>query len=295
MKNIFLLLAVILINVACSSPEKELIKAKEKNTIEAYQEFIDKNPNSSLIHEAKELILTVEFENAKKQNTDSAFFYLIEKYPGTIIFDSSLVLLNNLLLNEALNTNSINALNDYLVFAKNYKVLNSIDQISHILDSVIFDNVMNIGTKYAMNQFIKDYPDSRFEGIARNLTYDYVIVGKIVSRESYSKFVSKNTSLQLVELSADNRYKSAARNGYWSIVSNLPKTAFPQASEFRFYLNGADLKKEYFITLVDHLIPGFEYNVIGSLNDRNICLIKFPKVSEKTVVIDLGNVFIARF
>ncbi|MCU4137430.1 MAG: hypothetical protein MW689_001001 [Thermodesulfobacteria bacterium] len=67
--------------VGCATPKKNWEKAQRLNTIEAYQEFLQKHPNSEFAYEAKRKIEELAWERTKEQNTIEAYQEFIDKYP----------------------------------------------------------------------------------------------------------------------------------------------------------------------------------------------------------------------
>jgi outer membrane protein assembly factor BamD (BamD/ComL family) len=56
-------------------------KSVETNTVEKYEEFLQKYPDSKYQSEVKEKIIELEFSNARSKNTISAFKTFLQKYP----------------------------------------------------------------------------------------------------------------------------------------------------------------------------------------------------------------------
>ena len=80
---ISLLVGQLLFLVGCATPKKDWEKAQRLNTIEAYEEFLQKHPFSIFALDAKERIANLErfkkiFEAAK---TSFQLEQLLEKYP----------------------------------------------------------------------------------------------------------------------------------------------------------------------------------------------------------------------
>lgn len=77
------LLVIVIFTIAtmsCSNPEKDFEKAKAKNTIEAFEDHINKYPESNHIDEAKKMILDIAYNNALQVNTIKAFNDFINTY-----------------------------------------------------------------------------------------------------------------------------------------------------------------------------------------------------------------------
>jgi len=77
----FFWLPLLIIFFVCSNPEKEFNKAKQVNTIEAYNGFLEKYPETEFSQAAKDSIIRIEFEKAIKTHTIEIYNEFLEKYP----------------------------------------------------------------------------------------------------------------------------------------------------------------------------------------------------------------------
>ncbi len=80
---VFLLL-ISLVIFSCSNPEEDLKKAKSVNSIQAYQEFIDKHPGSEHAQLALDKIISLEWSRAKESGSIEEISKYIEKRPTSI-------------------------------------------------------------------------------------------------------------------------------------------------------------------------------------------------------------------
>ena len=119
--NISILFAIFL--TMCSSPESDWQKAEENNTIEAYQSFLNKYPESSYASEVQEkigkLIFESDWQKAEGNNTIEAYQSFLNKYPessyasevqekiGRLIFDEAQV---HFVIRQPLGKNGENAI-----------------------------------------------------------------------------------------------------------------------------------------------------------------------------------------
>ena len=94
MKKIILLLFIATLLWSCSGVSWE--ETKEENTIEAYQQFIEKNPDSEFLNEAKEEleVLLIEedeqdWKNAENTDTETAYQEYIDKHENGIYIDQA--------------------------------------------------------------------------------------------------------------------------------------------------------------------------------------------------------------
>jgi len=73
---------------ACETPESEFKKAQDINTIEAYNNFIEKYPTDTLVIEAKNHLASLEYINFAKDPSLEDLLKFMNKYPGSNYLDS---------------------------------------------------------------------------------------------------------------------------------------------------------------------------------------------------------------
>ncbi len=77
------ILAAMFLMMSCVTVSSEFKKARNIDTVVAYQEFLKKYPNSEFTKEAKKRIEELEYEKAKSENTIESYQRFIEKYPDS--------------------------------------------------------------------------------------------------------------------------------------------------------------------------------------------------------------------
>ncbi len=75
-----LLACFLVILLGCASEEGEYEKAKQSNTVQAYEDFIKKFPDGKHKSSALERIEELEFEGAKLENTTAGYKRFLAKY-----------------------------------------------------------------------------------------------------------------------------------------------------------------------------------------------------------------------
>ena len=76
-----LLLSLLLVTLGCSSDARNYEKAQQANTIEAYQDFVQKHPDSKLADQAKAQVEELLFKVAESKNTLADYRDFLKKYP----------------------------------------------------------------------------------------------------------------------------------------------------------------------------------------------------------------------
>ena len=81
MRNLFLFTLLLALSLTCFSQEGKWDKAQKKNTIESYQKFLQKYPDSEYSENAQSKIIELEYKVVKNDNTIESYSNFIKKYP----------------------------------------------------------------------------------------------------------------------------------------------------------------------------------------------------------------------
>ncbi|MFA5264006.1 MAG: hypothetical protein WC378_09265 [Opitutaceae bacterium] len=76
---------IILLLAACSNPEKDLAAAKDRNTEDAYHEFIRKHIKHPLVAEANQRLVLLAYNQAKADGSAGSFKKFLQKYPDSTL------------------------------------------------------------------------------------------------------------------------------------------------------------------------------------------------------------------
>uniref|UniRef100_UPI0012ED592E tetratricopeptide repeat protein n=1 Tax=Desulfosarcina cetonica TaxID=90730 RepID=UPI0012ED592E len=83
-KWLFVISLIIMIFIGCAGGAFRT--AQEKNTVEAYNKFIQEYGDSKFAPQAKKMREDLKFSNAKKENTISGYDRYLKEYPkGTFV------------------------------------------------------------------------------------------------------------------------------------------------------------------------------------------------------------------
>ena len=114
-KVIIIVISILL--AGCASQQSMHKKAVETNTVEKYEEFLQKYPDSEYQSEVKEKIIELEFSNARSKNTISAFETFLEKYPDNKYKSSAFELIDIINFNKT-DLENLSELRAYISKAK---------------------------------------------------------------------------------------------------------------------------------------------------------------------------------
>ena len=131
------ILIVFALLLGCSNPERAFQKAKEENTIAAYELYIRKYPNDTLfVKSAKDSVYTLAFNEVLQKNTIDAFTEYLSKYkPDSIFVQKTNEYLSSLKFENVRKENSLKAYVDYI---KEYPNSKFKDEVNNFIDSISF-------------------------------------------------------------------------------------------------------------------------------------------------------------
>lgn len=88
-KSSILVLSFLMLIFSCNNAKKEWEKTQQQNTVESFNSFIEKYPESEFIQEAKLKIIDLEWEKTLKDNNIKSFKAFISKYPVNKYLDEA--------------------------------------------------------------------------------------------------------------------------------------------------------------------------------------------------------------
>jgi hypothetical protein len=100
--------------IACSSPERELRRAKEAGTIEALEAFLAQHPDGPLAQEAKDAKEQLVFRGIKTTNTVAAYEDFLKRYPNGKLVGSARAGIEELHFKDAAALGTIEAYESFL-------------------------------------------------------------------------------------------------------------------------------------------------------------------------------------
>ncbi len=92
----YIAISSLVVLFACDRSKKAFEDARELGTIEAYEKFIDDNPNSKYAHDAKASVDSLRFQEAKSKNTRAAYKNFIMQYSDSKFVDATKAILDTL-------------------------------------------------------------------------------------------------------------------------------------------------------------------------------------------------------
>lgn len=146
------------IQTVCSEALKE---AEAVNTEEAYNNFLQTYPKAvpSLQRQAKGHLSHLAFEKAVERNTVGAYDFYIEQYPNGQDVQEAIQLRNTLAYQIAKEKNTLES---YRTFIETYPESTDVPDAWQQIYALALRRAQAAGTEEAINQYIETYPESPY-------------------------------------------------------------------------------------------------------------------------------------
>jgi len=158
MKKIFYILSILLLS-NCNSIEKDYKKAVKDNSIDSYNEFIDKHKDHSLADTALAKIEYLSFQTAIKSNNADSIRAFLNNYPVTKYEEKAIYYLDSLLFDIALKYNSADSIENFI---KRYNKSHFLAQAEKKIEEMIYINAIKNNSVNELKLYIKKYPKGTF-------------------------------------------------------------------------------------------------------------------------------------
>lgn len=198
-----IVIAVSILLAGCASQQSLYKKAVETNTIEKYEDFLQKYPDSEYQSSVKDKIIDIEFSNTKAKNTIIALEAFLKKYPDNKYKEQATEQIEALEFKDVRQSNSIKSIQHFLEKYPNSKYKNEAELYIVQLE---FDEAKNTNTVSAFEKFILNNPNSGLIKDAKTnikrLEFDEVV--KSGSVDKYLDFFSKYDAQEYLQKIPDN-------------------------------------------------------------------------------------------
>ena len=205
MKNLITVSLLLLFIIACSAEKQLLKEAQETNSVERYETFLEKYPNSEFYAEAKTELMKAKYDKTKKTGTIEAYEKFLREFP------------------EDFNKEEKKEITWFHVTPEEKLKKERKDMIlkaTWSLERLKREKAIKLNTVEAYEQYLKDYPDNYktrdMKDKIMDLTFNEAEEKNTI--ESYMKFLSKYPGAYYWR--DINRVRSAKKN----IVNILKET-----------------------------------------------------------------------
>lgn len=133
--------------------------AKNNNTIKSIQDYLDRYPNGRFKHDVINQLEKVKYDEALSKNTLASYQGFLTQFPNTKYIEVVLSKIEILHFKKAEDENSIYSYKNYL---SNYPNGKFASKANHRIESLIFENAKKMDTISAYNEFLKQFPNSEY-------------------------------------------------------------------------------------------------------------------------------------
>jgi len=195
--NLFSIFAAIFLLIACQqSPDKAFEKAKTTGTIEAYEDFIKKYPDSPQVKEAQIALERIHFDNAINSGEGEKIKTVINKFPQSTWVPEIKKQYQNISSAEFEKVMKENTIEAYEAFLQKYWDSPQVKEAQIALERLYFDNAINSGEGEKIKTFINKFPQStRLPEIKKQYqnisSAEFEKVKKENTIEAYEAFLKK--------------------------------------------------------------------------------------------------------
>lgn len=159
-----------LVLVGCATTKGNWEKAQRLNTIKAYQEFLQKHPQSEFTAEAKHQIQNIDWQKATRLDTLESYQEFKNKYPHSKFIHEAEARIDKLAWQKAQGLNTIESYKEFLKkhpqseFGRAAR--DRIEQLERI-EQLAWEEAKGTDTVLRYKKFIEEHPSSKFVSQAK--------------------------------------------------------------------------------------------------------------------------------
>lgn len=276
MKKLILISVLLTFTATCFSQNGKWKKTQKINTIESYQEFIDKYPQSEYSDAAELKLIELEFYKAEEISTVQSYNYFLIKYKYNSFTEKAK---NNLIYLEYQNAKMANSISAYEKFLQNYPQSTFSNYIYEKIEPLLWKEAEKTNTIESYNSFLSKYPNSQYKNfiswrtalLKLNPLINYAEQGKIELIKSQIEEMDKNQkseSFMMAVYGALHTYiKPVFINGQMEISMKRTSTK----------------NREYYIILIQILLAeGANPALYDYKNYNSVATAQHKQISKKT-------------
>lgn len=185
----YIFISVALLFFACASQKSMFQKAQMTNTIEAYEQFLEKYPEGEYTFQAKSNIEKLSFKNAESKNTIESYNKYLSIYPEGEFTSQAKSSIENLIFTDAKNKNTIESYKDYLLKYPEGKYSSKAESN---IEKLVFQETKNKNTLEAYQEYLSKYPNGKYTDDANSQLSRLEFEKSLQDYEEYFKSHSKS-------------------------------------------------------------------------------------------------------
>ncbi len=196
-QKLFLIILAVLI-AGCASQESMFNKAKKDNSVEAYENFLQKYPDGEFSVQAKSQLAKLEYQQTKKINSIEAYEKYLEKYPDSEFSVQAKSQLAKLEYQQAKKINSIEAYEKYL---EKYPDNEFSNEVKTQLSKLHFEKAKITNTIEGYESYLQKYPEGEYTAEVKSKIVDLEFEKSFKEYKNYFKnHPKRNSSTKIKEI-----------------------------------------------------------------------------------------------
>ena len=223
-----------------SSSKRDVVQAKiheiefklvvSKNEKIAYQNYLDTYPKSTHCNEVRKKIETLDYEKTKSSMSFKDFEEFTKTYPNSLYLKEIQEVYELPYFNEAMKQRDIASLNN---FKLRYPASKHLKDVNEVICELTFEGVKKINTRNAYKEFVRLFPNSKFESEAQKKIIDlFPIVPKLLASGQYiyvDKFTGEDLFGREYEKAGlyQNNQAIVMENGKYGVIDENGQTIIP--------------------------------------------------------------------
>ena len=161
-----------LIIISCGKVKKEYEKAKQTNTIQSYEEFIQQYPNNNYTKKARVKLdslhndkIKKDYEKAKQSNTIQSYEEFIQQYPNDNYTEKARAKLDSLHYEIVASKDSIKTYEEFISEHPNSSFNN---KVTERIEELHFKDAKSMNIIESYKKFLTKFPKSKFASGAKD-------------------------------------------------------------------------------------------------------------------------------
>ncbi len=185
---LFVTLALLIFS-GCATIQSDYISAQRINSIESYEKFLSKYPNSEYEKEVRERIEQLEWQRAKSANTVASYENYLKMYPSGKFKTNAKASIEKLYWKIAKKNNTIASYKEYI---KRYPQGTFISDAISRIEELNWQHAKALNTIDAYEKYLSKYPTGNFiEEAKRKISYITKKQKEAIKKKEFSDKLAK--------------------------------------------------------------------------------------------------------
>lgn len=294
MKNLFIITLLLTFCLTSFSQESKWLKTKKKNTIDSYQKFLKKYPDSEYSENALLKIIDLEYNIVKKDSTIESFSNFILKYPESIQTTEAKEKLMQL---EYIHAKDANKTLVYKEFLKKYPKSGFTNEINNYLIISYFNEQPNIPDsknnwqKFRQSFYYNSYNLSNNsakkeikEILANEYDINYNLFSSVIAEILKVSKASSNSSYGNTSKKEEYTNEIKALTKKLNTISHIRPICDNNYDVLNVYSTFFEILEELIVSSKHmSLVEGMSYNICGHIYLRVFTAYDFKSNTPKTI------------